>query len=115
MTRLNGGPAAGQILLLQRAPLFLRVTQNADGRWDALDQIDDTPAFDERIHAYVRTGVSGSAHINLGRKGGMWCAVSEYRYMEEQPPDEVMRHNNRWQEWATAAAVTFRGAPQASA
>lgn len=57
------GPAkAAPVLLLERAPLYLRVVRGIDGKWDALDQLDDDPAMGETIFIYKRRS-SRAGHI----------------------------------------------------
>lgn len=50
------GPGKGQGLNLKRAPLFLRLVVKPDGRIDALDQLEDRPADEERLYAYRLQG-----------------------------------------------------------
>jgi hypothetical protein len=52
MSKILDGPAAGAFLSLGRSPYFLRVVRKPGGKWDALDQLDDTPEPDEEIHVY---------------------------------------------------------------
>ena len=49
MTRFLDGPAAGVLLALRRAPLYLRVVYHAkrEEPWDALDQLADVPGEHE--------------------------------------------------------------------
>jgi hypothetical protein len=63
MTTFEDGPAKGQTLMLQRAPLFLRVVIDPSGKVDALDQLTDKPASNEKIFAYVLTAEPGRFHI----------------------------------------------------
>ena len=63
MTTFIDGPAKGQHLALKRAPRFLRVVV-ADGKWDALDQIEDEPRPGELVYAYEVHGPVGSCHIS---------------------------------------------------
>ncbi len=99
MTHFEDGPAKGQTLMLKRAPQFLRVVE-ANGKWDALDQLDDKPEPQEKIYAYKRVGKPGMIHINMGRKNhGGFFPMAEYRFCSEQPPDCGMRDKERWQWW----------------
>ena len=61
MTTFVDGPAKGQRLRLKRAARFLRVTE-ANGEWDALDQLTDHPRTDEKLWAYEITGQPGMMH-----------------------------------------------------
>jgi hypothetical protein len=104
MITLIHTPTEKQTLMLRRAPYFLRVVWNDKGEVDALDQIEDEPRKDERVMVYVRNPVSmqRGVHLNTGgKKGGGWFAMASYRVSYLQPPDEVMRHNGLWAEWAT--------------
>lgn len=110
MTRFEDGPAKGQVLMLQRAPLFLRVSfDGSPGRialeadkWDALDQVEDSPKASEVLYAYYRTGSHGRAFIDFGgakkHLSGLYTSAS-YLYMSEQPPQAVMASNEAWREW----------------
>ncbi len=105
MIRFLDGPAAGQVLTLQRAPVLLRVVQNRKGDWDALDQLSDTPAADETIHVYRIEGVPTRMHVSGrtgpkgGRRFGAWYACAEYRLLPFQPTDEQARTNEAWAAW----------------
>jgi hypothetical protein len=64
VTRFIDGPAAGTVLSLKRSPLFLRAVQDPlDGKWDALDQLDDAPRPGERIVVYRKTEDRGMVHL----------------------------------------------------
>ncbi len=100
MTKFLDGPAAGVILALRRAPIFLRVVRSPTG-WDALDQRDDEPAADEAIFAYRLQGESQSIHIH-GSKVSGWYEAGNYRVLADQPPEPAMRSKERWHEWTYA-------------
>lgn len=102
MTSCIDGPAVGQTLMLKRAPLYLRVVQRPTGEWDALDQLHDTPADDERIVAYVMVGESTFCHINRGRLGSGFFRGGRYCVVADQPTDEQMRSTNQWRAWCSA-------------
>lgn len=106
MTHFDNGPAAGQTLMLKRAPKFLRVVE-ALGVWDALDQLEDKPTPQETIYAYVRMGDPSMCHVNRGSKGSGWYMVANYRLVPEQPTDAQMRDTSAWQEWCLEVADTF--------
>ena len=77
MTTFTDGPAAGQTLMLSRAPMLLRVTDNGKTR-DALNNLDDTPRADERLYAYVTMKEPGVCHISrLPRSQSGWYAIAE--------------------------------------
>lgn len=40
------------MLMFHRAPRYLRVVRGMDGKWDALDQLDDEPALGDTIFIY---------------------------------------------------------------
>jgi hypothetical protein len=77
-----------------------------DGKWDALDQLDDTPAEDETIYVYRNTVDHGTVHYSCRDKNGRrfcrWEQVAYYRLHESQPDDATARDNSRWAEWAKA-------------
>jgi len=106
MVSFLDGPAAGVVLELHRAPVFLRVLQDTRGldQWDACDQLIDTPCADEIVTVYVRIGKAGWVHIDFtdkaGRRRGETYATAEYRLHDEQPADEIVRSQSRWRAWA---------------
>jgi hypothetical protein len=105
MTRFLDGPAAGVLLMLRRAPRFLRVVKGSEG-WDALDQLADAPAAGETITAYRRVGTPGAVHLLMsrgrGRTRSAWYRTAEYRAVDPQPPAEVLRETASWRAWALA-------------
>ena len=108
MTTFIDGPAQGQILMLRRAPRFLRVVEKG-GKFNALDQVDDKPAADEKIHVYEIQGQPGYVHLNTGRKpGGGVFRPAPYALCSSQPNDEQARDTVLWRGWcyATAERVT---------
>jgi hypothetical protein len=100
MIRFLDGPAEGQTLLLKRAPDLLRAVLKPDGRWDALDQLHDTPASNERIVVYRRHGAAHSVHVNMGRNGSGFYALAEYHVVDPQPSDDEVRATVAWRAWA---------------
>lgn len=105
MTNFTDGPAAGTILELRRAPLFLRVVSGASG-WDALDQLTDTPLPDETITVYVLVENHGWIHLNRRDKNGKNTSGTfqraTYRVFEEQPEDMILRTTARWRAFCEA-------------
>ena len=103
MVSFLDGPAAGVVLELHRAPVFLRVVIGHEGV-DALDQLDDEPRAGEDIAVYQRVGNAGSIHLSgrdkNGRRFGRTLATGEYRLHDEQPADEIVRSQSRWRSWA---------------
>lgn len=102
MTTFIDGPAKGQTLLLKNAPTYMRVVQNAAGKWDALDAPGDTPAVDETCHAYFRHEFRGSCHINRGGGRGGFYAMADYRILGTQPAQEVMKSQKGWEDWVVS-------------
>jgi hypothetical protein len=97
-------PGFGAPLLLQRTPKYLRFVKSLDGAWDALDQIEDSPSADEVVVVGVLDSWTG-LHIDrvdpkTRRRGGEWHKMVTYKLPPSQPPSEVLRDNQRWQEWA---------------
>jgi len=101
VTRFLDGAAAGERLMLRRAPLYLRVVRNAKGEWDALDQLTDRPKRDETIHVYRREGAAFPVHLNSGRLGCGWYHGSTYRALDPEatPIQAVLRDTARWRAW----------------
>jgi len=101
MITFQDGPAAEVRLFLQRAPYFLRVTDDGK-RWDGLDQPNDEPSDDETLHCYRMSKFIGRAFYDGargGRRTGWSSMMAEYKYHEEQPPDATMRDNELWVKW----------------
>ena len=107
MTTFIDGPAQGTTLFLRRAPHYLRVVQGPDGPTqagtiDALDQLDDTPAANERIAVYEM--VSGPTHVHINRRGRHGCAWyrgGAYRLVAAQPADRIVRDTACWRAWVS--------------
>jgi len=100
MIKINDGPAEGKGLLLKRAPRYLRITVDAAGEVDALDQKNDAPRPDEKIYAYTMvegTYFSGFACGSSIESG--YFVSAEYTICKEQPKDAVMRNLRRWERW----------------
>ena len=102
MTLFDDGPAKGKGLTLQRSPVLLRVTEKS-GNFDALDQLDDTPAPGETIHVYLRVGEPGFCFVDgtdkHGRRTGYRCAFAHYRLYEHQPSHTEAWDTELWREW----------------
>ena len=113
MTKFSDGPAAGVVLSLRRAPLFLRVVQDGiDGQFDALDQLDDEPKPGETFTVYRCVENHGMVHLcgsRNGRRWGGWFAHATYCLHGTQPPIEVCVDVRKWQEWAKAEAANLKG------
>lgn len=110
MTTFTDGPAAGQVLLLGRAPLFLRVVCDKEGRWDALDRHNDKPEAGEEGYAYRRVGKAGVIHIDFGRpRRALWLATATYELVQPQPPAATMQGTELWRAWCTDQAAQQQG------
>jgi len=106
MIRFSDGPAAEQLLMLKRAPLFLRVTLHTlKQEWNALDQLADKPEPGEAIFVYRRVGEPSYAMIDWteGRRrvGGKFAAAT-YAYVAQQPDDATLRNTEKWQAWCVS-------------
>jgi hypothetical protein len=102
MSRFIDGPAAGVQLQLRRAPLMLRVVQNAQGKWDALDQPTDDANADEKIFVYRLTEKPTTYHLLVrgkNRGAGGWFMDGTYRLLVPQPDDVDVRLNGAWDRW----------------
>lgn len=97
MTRFQDGPAKGQVLMLKRAAIFIRVTE-ADGKFDALDQPEDQPYPGEKLYAYTLVSRPIFAFIDGPKYRGRYV-IAEYRYCDPQPVDDIMRSNLHWDHW----------------
>lgn len=101
MTRFEDGPAAGQMLMLGRAPKFLRVVVSGGGKWDALDQLNDSPEDSEQLFAYELHGnvTSGfwDGRGKDGRRTGGQFAGGTYRFVAAD--DAQMRTLEAWRAW----------------
>ena len=108
MTKFMNGPAAGVVLGLRRAPLYLRAVQNRfaeKAEWDALDMLTDRPDPNERIVAYRRTKYDGHVHVCRRPSGSGYFAMAEYVVGDPQRADDVLRNTSKWQAWAEAQAL----------
>lgn len=104
MTSFLDGPAKGQTFMLTRAPHYLRIVQDAAGKWDALDQLDDTPTADETIVVYEMVGEPSSVHVcarGRNNRSG-WYRGGQYRLVDPQPDDAAVRTTPAWRVWVSA-------------
>jgi hypothetical protein len=109
MTRFVDGPAAGVTLMLRRAPMLLRAVRAADGTWDALDQLEDTPRADETVVVYRMARGPFAMHVNRDRRHGgcAWYRGGEYVALDPQPPTTTVRDTETWRAWAQEIAPTL--------
>jgi hypothetical protein len=103
MARFLDGPATNTRLLLRRAPVLLRVVCNKSGKWDALDQLDDTPQSDEAIHVYRIASTPSTVHVDFldkaGRRRGDWYVDADYVFYDAQPGDAHLCTPGAWRAW----------------
>jgi hypothetical protein len=104
MTTFTNGPAKGRHLMLKRTPIFLRVTE-AGGKWDALNEPEDTPLPEEKLHAYRLAGMPGQCHVNISGGRGGFFALAEYELVAIQPDDATMRDAAAWSRWCHSQPV----------
>lgn len=107
MTKFIDGPAEGQTLMLQRAPIFLRAVQDQKKEWDALDQLHDTVADGETVYVYVLDREPGRCHVLRRGKGQQsgWYTVATYRLHIEQPSQEILSSTIGWRKWVQTQPV----------
>jgi hypothetical protein len=103
-TTFADGPAAGKSVLLQRAPIALRVVIDQDGKMDALDLLEDAPQTNEEVYVYVREGgVTGAGFVDYrdsrGRRQGKRFESGIYKLFTPQPRQVDVRSNKYWKEW----------------
>jgi hypothetical protein len=93
-------------LPLRRVPTYLRfVCRRKDpgfyDGWDALDQLDDQPEDGELV-LVARLVHRGCIHLDKtvnGRRVGEWRRTAEYRLMDPQPKEQLLRDTARWRMW----------------
>ena len=105
MTTFREGPAAGHVLMLRRAPQFLRVVVAPGNKIDALDQLDDQPGAREAIHVYEIEEYRGTVHISCRPRSNSGSYVhATYRHYDPQPADTEIRETAAWRDWTRRAA-----------
>lgn len=87
--------------MLTRAPMFLRVTEDR-GKFDALNQLEDTARSTEKLYAYEMVGTPGRAFID-GKVSGCFC-IADYKLCSIQPDDATLRDNAQWTDWVMTEA-----------
>lgn len=102
MTTFTNGPALKAMLLLKRHPIYLRVIRDAKGKFDALDQLNDTPAEGERIIVYRLVSKEGGAFVDWtekGRRVGGYFPCATYELCEVQPDHATASDTTAWRKW----------------
>lgn len=100
-------------LMVDRVPQFLRFTvagPMSKGTWDALDQLDDVAKPEEQILA-ARLKRKGTIHINRvvkKKKIGEWIESAEYVLIDDGPPEEYLRSNEKWRAWCVVRMAKER-------
>lgn len=110
MIGFRGGPAEGLTLLLRRAPHYLRIVEGEDGALDALDQLDDAPRDDERVHVYVRPGEADPIHIHRGGADGRWSGwtfIAMYVWIDVDGSE--LRDADAWRAWVLSQPRAGQG------
>lgn len=101
---LEDGPVAGEYSVL-RAPFFLRAVLARNGRRDVLDQLDDRPAMDEKVHVYQAVPGTLFDPDMYRRQGIIVCPppAASGRYRHRPDVDgEQLRDTDAWRAWARA-------------
>jgi hypothetical protein len=99
MLKFIDGPAAGVSLMLRRAPVLLRVTCNAAGKWDGLDQPQDEAEAVEQIYVYQLVEKPAPYHLCIrgkNRRDGGWYWSGTYRFLPDHQPEHRTLCNNAW-------------------
>ena len=113
--RFVDGAARGITLELRRAPIFLRVTKDPEGKYDALDQLEDEPLESETITVYCLTGDLTTAHLcyrGKDRAKSGWYQLARYQLRPEQPPDATLRDTEAWRAWCRQQVEPPAPAPE---
>lgn len=101
---IEDGPANGcPMLMLHRFPYYLRIVRGIDGKWDALDQLDDEAALGDTIFIYKRVN-SRAGHIK-GRTRAESGFMFLYRHTDDIDP-AGMDDRDAWR--AAVEAATER-------
>jgi hypothetical protein len=95
-----GPPDGGGGLGCKRAPRWLRGVRSAEGKVDALDQLDDEPAADEEIFVYRSHSVGHIRGATRAESGPMVM----YRHVSGVDPNRL-RDNKDWRELAAELAT----------
>lgn len=108
MFSFKKGPADNRMLLLNRAPKFLRVTW--DGKeFDGLDGIEQDPKPGAQISVYERIGKPGQVLMDFPEWAkkknstlkSQHLMTAEYLFYPIQPDDSTCRIWESWKRWCT--------------
>ncbi|HEY1833694.1 MAG TPA: hypothetical protein VGG08_04595 [Solirubrobacteraceae bacterium] len=103
-TTILNGPAAGAGFTMHRAPMYVRLVQDAGGKWDVLNLLEDEPREDETVHVYEGVpGTHGNAFV-CGRGRGQHSGATEWWVYRHRPDidGEALRDTEAWRAWALA-------------
>jgi hypothetical protein len=99
---LEGGPGHGHTFYVQRAPVYVRVVRDINGKWNVLDLYEDTPTKEEELFVYRQVEW---VHVRASKQSGM-----HYTY-EPVPIDgslkATLRYRTRWVQWAELQAKEY--------
>jgi hypothetical protein len=100
---LKDGPAGNKRFFVARAPVYLRLVQDINGKWDVLDLIDDEPTPEEEVFVYRQINW---VHVraNDRSQSGYHYEYTHHPITSEQKA--ALRYQSRWQSWARMQAVT---------
>lgn len=104
MSTFRDGPADGVTLVNARAPWFLRIVVDPEGKVDCLDQVGDEPADGEGVFVYEAIPGThvGPALVRMTRPNRcVWMQMGDYRHRADVD-GEQLRETAAWQEWTRA-------------
>ena len=109
MVEFMDGPCKTD-LMLKNAPMFLRAVVDDKGKIDALDQVTDMPAPDEKVYVYRREGGFTQVHLHLSpRSQSGWYVMAKYRYLPDVDGEQV-RETDAWRAWLAEEIAAGREA-----
>lgn len=83
---------------MKQMPPRSTIAKHIDGRFDALNQLEDRARADETLHCYVMEKYNGGAFIDGAKIHGFFY-MADYKLREPQPTDADMRSNEAWATW----------------
>lgn len=98
------GPAAGIQIPLRRRPILLRIVHSPAAGWDGLDQLDDSPAPEERVFLYWRKQEGQWCHVDgrdakTGKRFGRTEWIVDFFHVSDGPTEEILRDNGKYRDW----------------